>query len=380
MAIVASIENGKVISVTGYDGGGDNSPNWSSVKNAPVLPFNDYHRREVKTFTPIGTVEELPGNYTYNDFPLQFSSPPSLGGPHAEAIKHMYSRIGNVDLQMLVSAAEMPKTLDLVAGTARNIGHAFRRLRKFDVVGAMKHLGINDTRKGNRMSKSMQNYHKANSRVSKKDVAGSRWLELQYGWLPLLGEVESSVKVLNREIENKGMILSFKSNGGTKGTSVVNNYYGSGTRRWKRKIQYYVTVEVIDSKSRTVGSLGLTNPLSVVWELVPYSFVVDWFLPIGDFIAAQTALAGLQYRAGGYSEETITRTKAHVTHVKYSRWATCPANLTLDEHEVWYRRTKMSDFPNATRMLSLSSVHEALGLRRATSALALLNNAFFSRR
>jgi hypothetical protein len=29
--------------------------------------------------------------------------------------------------------------------------------------------------------------------------------------------------------------------------------------------------------------LGLTNPLNVAWELVPFSFVVDWFIPIGSF-------------------------------------------------------------------------------------------------
>jgi hypothetical protein len=33
-------------------------------------------------------------------------------------------------------------------------------------------------------------------------------------------------------------------------------------------------------------SLGLVNPLEIAWEVVPYSFVVDWFLPVGSYIAA----------------------------------------------------------------------------------------------
>lgn len=34
------------------------------------------------------------------------------------------------------------------------------------------------------------------------------------------------------------------------------------------------------------AKVGLTNPLSVAWELIPFSFVVDWFLPIGKYLDA----------------------------------------------------------------------------------------------
>jgi hypothetical protein len=31
---------------------------------------------------------------------------------------------------------------------------------------------------------------------------------------------------------------------------------------------------------------GLTDPASVAWELIPFSFVADWFVPIGDTLRA----------------------------------------------------------------------------------------------
>jgi hypothetical protein len=50
-------------------------------------------------------------------------------------------------------------------------------------------------------------------------------------------------------------------------------------------------------------SYDLINPVSLAWELVPYSFVVDWFAPIGNTLSTLTATAGLEF-IGGYSSQT----------------------------------------------------------------------------
>lgn len=41
------------------------------------------------------------------------------------------------------------------------------------------------------------------------------------------------------------------------------------------------------------SQLGLTNPASVAYELVPYSFVLDWVLPLGPFLSSLTDFSGL---------------------------------------------------------------------------------------
>jgi len=38
---------------------------------------------------------------------------------------------------------------------------------------------------------------------------------------------------------------------------------------------------------------GLTDPASVLWELTPYSFVADWFIPIGNYLAARSLASAL---------------------------------------------------------------------------------------
>jgi hypothetical protein len=46
--------------------------------------------------------------------------------------------------------------------------------------------------------------------------------------------------------------------------------------------------------SGNIRALGKTafNPLLTAWELVPFSFVVDWFIGIGDWLIAQSFTIG----------------------------------------------------------------------------------------
>jgi hypothetical protein len=44
--------------------------------------------------------------------------------------------------------------------------------------------------------------------------------------------------------------------------------------------------------------LGLTNLPSVLWELVPWSFVVDWWVNVGGFIASLDDLLGVTVSRG----------------------------------------------------------------------------------
>lgn len=59
---------------------------------------------------------------------------------------------------------------------------------------------------------------------------------------------------------------------------------------------------------RTLDQLGLANPFSLAWDLVPFSFVVDWFVPVGPVLQAMSAPMGLRFMDGTIStriSETI---------------------------------------------------------------------------
>lgn len=61
------------------------------------------------------------------------------------------------------------------------------------------------------------------------------------------------------------------------------------------------------------SAFSFGNPAQIAWELVPYSFVLDWVLPIGDYLSALDALTGCSdvigsvsaKRKGSYEESSL---------------------------------------------------------------------------
>jgi hypothetical protein len=47
-----------------------------------------------------------------------------------------------------------------------------------------------------------------------------------------------------------------------------------------------VKIKAIIKEVNVLGALGLNNPAGVLWEKLPYSFVIDWFLPVGNYLEA----------------------------------------------------------------------------------------------
>jgi hypothetical protein len=56
------------------------------------------------------------------------------------------------------------------------------------------------------------------------------------------------------------------------------------------------TVDLINPDLQLLQQMGLVNPLSIAWEVVPFSFVVDWFTKFGGVIDATTDFVGCRLR------------------------------------------------------------------------------------
>lgn len=150
------------------------------------------------------------------------------------------------------------------------------------------------------------------------------FLELQYGWKPLYqdihgavtqlseaeqkrnGEVRAHVKVGGREFNRDKRELAETADGGYWWFNVFSEV--------EHRAQIRLDFAHTSPSLSTAQQLGLTNPAQLAWELVPFSFVVDWFIPVGDFFAQLDATLGWSYRGGTYSEKSV-RTQS----VEFSR-------------------------------------------------------------
>jgi hypothetical protein len=202
------------------------------------------------------------------------------------------------------------------------------------------------------------------------------WLEVKYGWKPLLSDIEASAKAAADDWSNKPSDVRVSGSGKVElslnSMSLLSNpvlYGGGHSGRVSRYVKYVVFVQVLDPNLRNYNSLGLLNLGEVAWELIPYSFVFDWFAPVGAFIAAQTAFFGTEFVSGSKSWGKSQKTEAWVDR-RFNKSMYVSEKLMHEDH----RRAAISSFPSSTSILNSKDFKEDLfNFDKAITGLALLN-------
>lgn len=211
--------------------------------------------------------------------------------------------------------------------------------------------------------------------------AADQWLGWQFGAKPLLQDLANATVHLNSRLfttpeNDKGRIrLSVTKGSDFSATSSHNVngtvFQGSGYIEWDvRSVMTIVGDYVLDNRQlRANQQLGLTNPVALGYAVIPYSWLVDYFVDIGSWLNELTAPLGL--RPLGCS---ISRTQ-WVTPKKYE-----PASNTMTLTGLAPYLSKTTD-PYAMRMVrslepqvwpGLPPLGEMLNVTQATNALAVL--------
>ena len=287
-----------------------------------------------------------------------------LTGPQAVLVPlNMRSRVdtelrnklsqGNLNLG--VAIAESRQTLSLLSQNAITFIRAYSQARRGNWRQVCKLLAVNN--------------HKFTSKT-----VSSRWLELQFGWLPLLADIHAAYKILTETQLPKRLPLRVVRMVGSTESSV--SYIGTTpalrtgewkvTERYSRKAVcwYYIN----DSRLAWASSLGLLNPQLIMWEKVPFSFVVDWFIPVGNLIESATNTLGLSFISGTYTD-LCDATGTLQLYSSVGKPETAYSTQTFSGRG--YTRTTLSSFPLPKPYYKspLSTIH-------ALDALALIKQRF----
>jgi len=214
----------------------------------------------------------------------RFTVPPSI---FDAALTAAYANAYSGSASLSVDLAELGQTVDMLHDLGAQAGK-LRKIRKLSFRDAQRLLkqGLNPRFVAAGLS--------------------SGWLQWNYGFKPLIMSIQDTMKGYRRFSEKS------LSRTGRGSRSFSAQWEGSRTTYWNpfgapdggARNVYYVTRDLqVDVRAGVVVSLPAPKGLSLelglgdnrtfelAWELIPYSFVADWFANIGDYILAHTLMS-----------------------------------------------------------------------------------------
>lgn len=209
------------------------------------------------------------------------------------------SRLKESMLDVLTTLAEMRDLVQLYRTTASRLQHLAFRLARIARAMHARYARRRRRRIGGRWFR--RNRDPAS-------IFAQLWLEYRYAWLPMIYTIQDALRALESSIQEGALIT-----GTARQTESISNSKTVVTTA-APDATYTTTTVINGSRQYTVKAYGRINsttstkfafdPLITGWELIPFSFVVDWFIGVGDFIQAWSPFSGVD--ALGISASTVT--------------------------------------------------------------------------
>lgn len=233
------------------------------------------------------------------------------------------------DFNLGTFLGELPETAEAVASAGISIFKAYREVRK------------------GRFGKAVTILRKANAEKGRTftvdKTSSSAWLSLQFGWIPLVGDAYSAADAYKKgatrpKVTKIRSHTTFKRRVATGGKApgglmYVDRLYETYSKRVILKTTYQPSV---------YDQLGLTNPALIAWELLPFSFLVDYFVGIGDWLELHTVLPN---RSSSYINTQFFRSELSgikQNPVNSGYWFK-PENVTCRVNEIQMNRSVTSN-------------------------------------
>lgn len=272
----------------------------------------------------------------------------------SESVVEALQDLGGQKAQLGADLGQIRQTADMLANAVVRGGEFLRALRRGDAAALWRMNLLGHGRSG-----TTRGTH----------TASNLWLEYVYGWKPLAQSIYDYSEVLtmqvdpNRLLTGRGAGKSFGSLSWNNGFDITDTYETSA----RTVLQAKASSDLL----YRLNSLGVTNPLSIAWELVPWSFAVDWFIPVGNTLDALSATLGLDF-VRGY---TSCRSSAKRTASYSVSWFSSREVIDRGEYiedTFGFRRTAYDSFPRPSLYADLTP----FSTPRVLNALALVRQLF----
>lgn len=249
-----------------------------------------------------------------------------------------------------VNLAERHQAISMMTQRLTQVYQLCRHLRRGDLRGAAGVIGFKDL---------------ASVRNASRSFA-KNFLEWHFGWSPLIQDIYTSAEILSQDFKPKKVSGSARSVVLAVGQGLSPGQWGNkGEQKYTVKCRVAGSYRVTNPNLRLASQMGLTNPATVAWELVPFSFVVDWFINIGDFLAQWDEFVGISL------EEPYHSWRVSGSGF-YSFWSDYPGHVGEVSGTI---TSSLEQFDRARGLPTISLAFnrgEILSVSRAVTACALL--------
>lgn len=270
--------------------------------------------------------------------------------------------------------AERMQTTTLFANTAQRVVRAWESLRRGNWNGAAEAVN------GKTSARKQRKYRKSFSKDPDTAVA-SGWLELQYGWLPLLNDVygaaeliaQKQLREVRERVQKSASRTDYVYDKQTFAQGLANGSMFGAVKVIKRRttVKYTLYYSTPDESIKTLAQVGITNPALIAWELTPWSFVVDWLLPIGNYLQSLDATLGLQFEKGCKTVHTQWDNTMNVFGGGYSCGLVRNLMSYSTEKRVQIDRSTITSFPR----VALPQLKNPFSPTHLANAMSLLRTS-----
>jgi hypothetical protein len=217
----------------------------------------------------------------------------TIGGLYNRTVITMAQRRAEVEckqkmldtkLDLAETLVDIDKSVLMIARRSMQVLYAWRSVRNGNYELAAKWLGLHPKR-------------------WTFDTPFEAWLEFQYAWLPLLSDIFGAVDLTTSLFKEKravGRVRRRVSEALTVPQPPANSSWSNLKVETVGvcEVEVQLRFKISDENLAFISGLNLTNPLYIFWVSMPFSFVVDWILPIGDWLNSLTAPLGLTFLKG----------------------------------------------------------------------------------
>lgn len=187
----------------------------------------------------------------------------------------------------LTAIVEAGSSLDMITKRVTSMTRAYRALKRGKFREFLNLLSVQEP-----LAR-----HRRTRWTNPKD-ASALWLEYWFGWAPALADIYTSLEILynltpfaERVVVGKGS--GFYSSGPVESKAPGSSTYYDFTSEVYVRLSCAVTVT--NPNLFLLARLGLLNPASTALEVVPFSWLLNWFTNVGSYVQSWSDDYGLTY-------------------------------------------------------------------------------------